>query len=119
NRRDRDAALFGDNAHGFGKLATFDAHDEIKNTAAGAAAEALVESLGLRNAERRRLLGMKRAAGHVVCATLLERHVIGDDANDVGLIFYVVCKPARQSHCYFQFDYGCEGTVPTFELENS
>src|SRR5204862_2166870 len=101
NRRDRDAVLFGDDAHGFGELAAFDAHDEIEDAAAGAAAEAFVKPLGLRDAERRRLFGVERTASHMVCAALLERHVIGDDANDVGLIFYVVSKPARQSHTYF------------------
>lgn len=44
---------------------------------------------------------MERADGDVARTALLECDVVGNDPDNVALVFYVVSKPARESHsCY-------------------
>src|SRR5579872_2699259 len=81
-----DATLFGDGAHSFGKRGFVHLHHELKNVAALAAAEAMVELLGGVNGERRRFFLMKGAEAAEILATLFQADVFADDANDVRLL---------------------------------
>jgi hypothetical protein len=58
-------------------------HDEADSRAVGAAAEAVVELLGRADREGRRFLVVEGAAGGVVGAGLLERHVAVHQVDDV------------------------------------
>ena len=68
---------------GVGKRLAAVFHQEADGRAVRAAAEAVVELLARADRERRRLLAVERAAGHVVRAGLLQRHVAVDHLDDV------------------------------------
>src|SRR5690606_31538962 len=70
-------------------------HDEADGAAMRAAAEAVVELLGRADGERRGLFRMEGAAGAVVGAGLLERHVALDDVDDVDAIQQLLDKAVR------------------------
>ena len=61
-------------------------HEKVKNTAAGVATEAVINSLLLADRKRRRLLAVKRAEPHMVAAGFFERDVIADDFDDRSAI---------------------------------
>src|ERR1041384_1762894 len=96
--RNRNAALLGDDADGFGKAAAFDSHHEIEDASTGPAAEPGRETAVRVDVERRSLRGVKRAARYVSCPALLERHVVRHDTNNVALIPNVISKAARKLH---------------------
>ena len=59
-------------------------HDEAEHGAVGAAAEAVIELLVDADPERRRLFVVKRTAGLVLAAGLLQLHAAADHLDDVG-----------------------------------
>src|SRR5207302_8969983 len=84
---------------------------------ADAAAEAVEEPLVTMDVERRRLLAVKGTEPFVGGAGLLQRHVILDHDDDVGLVLQVVNEPLRkETHSVFQFDNGC--TAATLVLRS-
>ena len=64
--------------------------EKLEDVAADAAAEAVEEPLVAVDVKRRRLLAVKRAEPLVGGAGLLQRHVVLDDDDDVGLVLQVV-----------------------------
>src|ERR1041385_1188920 len=58
--------------------------EELEDVAARAAAEAVEESLGAVDGERRRLLAVERAESLVALAGELERRDLADEVDDVG-----------------------------------
>jgi hypothetical protein len=64
--------------------------EELEHVAADAAAEAVEVALVAVDVERRRLLAVERAEALVGGASLLERDVVLDDDDDVGVVLEVV-----------------------------
>jgi hypothetical protein len=119
NDRDRNPALLCDYSHRFRKATAFDSHDEIKDASTRAAAETFEEPFARMNSERRSLLRVKRTAGQVVRAALLEAHVVGYDPDYVTLVLNVVGKASRQTHRLIQsLIRNFEGAAGSTELEN-
>ncbi len=95
-----DARLLGQSLDRLGELEMLDLAEEADGVAAGAAPEAVVDALGRRDRERRRLLGVKGAqAAERVVPGLLERQVLRDDLDDVGALAHrldvVLPDPSR------------------------
>ena len=61
-------------------------HHEADRSPGLAAAEALVYALGRRDIERRGLLIVERAAGHIIGPAPPERHVIADNIHYLGRV---------------------------------
>ena len=73
--------------------------EELEDVAADAAAEAVEEPLVAVDVERRRLLAVERTEALVGGAGLLQRHVVLDHDDDVGVVLQVVDELLReQSH---------------------
>src|SRR6185437_2434486 len=87
-----DAAFFGDGAHGFGKRGLVHLHHELKNVAALAASEAMVELLGGVNGEGWSFFLMKRAEAAEILAAFFQADVFADDADDVRLLLDAIRK---------------------------
>jgi len=64
----------------------------LKNIAALAAAKAVIHLLHRANAERRRLLLMKRTQPAEILAALLQAHIFANHANNVRLLLYPIRK---------------------------
>ena len=84
---ERDPRVLGETFDRLGELEVFDIAQEPDRVPALAAAEAVVEALRGRDAERRRLLRVERTEpDEPVVARLLEREVAGDELDDVGAL---------------------------------
>ena len=70
--------------------------EELQHVAADAAAEAVEEALVAVDVERRRLLAVERAQPLVGGAGLLERDVVADHHDDVGVVLQVVDELLRE-----------------------
>ena len=70
--------------------------EKLEDVAADAAAEAVKEPLVAIDVERRRLLAVKRAEPLVRGAGLLQRHVVLDHDDDVGVVLQVVDELLRE-----------------------
>lgn len=70
-------------------------HQEADCRAVRAATEAVIELLGRRHRERRRLLVMERAQPHEVGAALLELHVAAHHVDDVDAVEQIVDERLR------------------------
>ena len=83
----RDAALGGDDADGFGEADVLHLHDEGEDVALFVAAEAVEVAVGGVDGEAAGLFFVEGAeAGVVLRAGLAELDVVADDADDVGLL---------------------------------
>ncbi len=81
--RHREPGVAGELLDGLGERLAAVLHQEADRGAVRAAAEAVVELLGLAHRERGCLLAVEGAAGDVVGPGLLERHVPVDHVDDV------------------------------------
>ena len=72
---------------------------EADRGAVCAAAEAVIELLGLADRERRRFFGMKRTAGDVIRAGALELHIALDHIDDVNAVEQVLNEGLRNQAC--------------------
>ena len=70
--------------------------EELEHVAADAAAEAMKEPLVTRDVERRRFLAVERTETLIRCTRLLQRHVVLDHDDDVGLLLEVVDESLRE-----------------------
>ena len=84
--RHGDAYALGQFLHRFHKAHAGVFHDKADGRAMRAAAEAVIELLGLADGERRGFFGVERTAGDVVGTGLLERQVALDHVHDVEAI---------------------------------
>lgn len=80
----RDAVALGYPFHGLGEGQMIVVHQEMKNTAAGLATEAMVDAFFFAYRERWRLLGVKWTKPEMIAAGLLEGYVIGNDLDNRG-----------------------------------
>ena len=81
--RNRNAEAIGEHAERLAESDLFLQLDELEDVAADAAAEAMEEAFFLVDAERRRLLAVKRAEPLVFRAGLAQRHGVRDDGDNV------------------------------------
>jgi len=89
----------GEQLHGIGKADFFVQLEKLEHVAADAASEAVEETFVAIDLKGRRLLAMKRAQPFVIGARLLQRHVILDHDDDVGLLLEIVDESLwKQAH---------------------
>ena len=70
--------------HHVAEAAVLQLHQKLDAAATGTAGEAVVDLLGRRYGQRRRLVVMERTEADVFLALALEHHVLGHHVNDVG-----------------------------------
>src|SRR3989338_10296820 len=70
-------------------------HDKANGRAMCAAAEAMIKLLGLTDGKGRGFFVVERAAGDVVGASLLERHMALDHVHDIDAVQQVLDKTFR------------------------
>ena len=84
---ERDSALGGNDANGFGEADVFKLHDEGEDVAFFVAAEAVEVVVGGVDGEGAGFFFVKRAeAGVVLRAGFAQLDVVADDADDIGLL---------------------------------
>ena len=89
--RQLDAGPFGQQLDRLGIGAFFDIHDEMDDIAALVAAKAVIDLLGRRNAERRRIFSVKRTqAKKIAAAAFVQTDILLDNRNQfaAGLDFF-------------------------------
>ena len=102
---ERDAALGGDDADGFGEADVFHLHDEGEDVAFFVAAEAVEVAVGGVDGEAAGLFFVEGAeAGVVLGSGFAQLDVVADDADDVGLLLYelgeVVGQVVKADGCW-------------------
>src|SRR5262245_60509058 len=90
--RDREAEFLGEHAHRVLEADLFMELQELEDIAANAAAEAMKKSLLGIDMKRRCLLPMKRTESLVSPSRTLQRYVLLDDRQDIGLKPKVINK---------------------------
>ncbi len=89
--RNGDAVTLGDHLQRVEEPDVLDLHNELKDVAAGAAAETLVKLMSAMDGKRRRFFVVKRAEADVARtgARLLQRKVLANRLDDVHRRFYL------------------------------
>ena len=107
----RDAALGGDDADGFGEADVLHLHDEGEDVALFVAAEAVEVAVGGVDGEGAGLFFVEGAeAGVVLGAGFAQLDVVADDADDVGLLLDELGEVIGHGRC-------CEVLCPMTNLQ--